>query len=177
MDHSNSWDDDGVDDHNILIALEEFIQEVEALSWEITRILSGFPQPREGKAWNLDVPLTGPRRSLERFLHWAWTTVSLGRMTSKIQRKETHPTACSTAQIGSAAGKNGNALLFKEVVHVPQTLPLFFNSLEVSASRPTSNPSDILWDSHYGIQKPSSWLNFVWDSNWILRDAPMDVAA
>ena len=72
------------------------------------------------------------------------TTVSLGRKASKIQRMETHPTACSTAQIGSAAGKNGNALLFKEVVHVPQTLPLFFNSLEVSASRPTSNPSDIL---------------------------------
>ena len=32
MDHSNSWDYDGVDDHNILIALEEFIQEVEAVS-------------------------------------------------------------------------------------------------------------------------------------------------
>ena len=71
------------------------------------------------------------------------TTVSLGRLTSKIQRKETHPTACFTTQIGSA-GKNGTALLFKEVVHVPLNLLLFFNSVEVSASRPTSNPSDIL---------------------------------
>ena len=59
------------------------------------------------------------------------------------QRKETKPTVCFMTLNGHS-GKNGTALLFKEVVHVPLTLPLFFNSVEVYASRPTSNPSDTL---------------------------------